>query len=184
MHTTENRVKRILFRWSPMFISDKKEKCKKESNRNARQLRRWEIWEFTQLVFINSDIWTGSLAQPSIHYFVRIPFLRWILWKYFFSQFISATADLLFSTKYARNKFYEIFLHFYSINILTESTEKGNVEYMGWQIRGNHSTAHTTPPQFNHEHYDTPTPPPPLPSSHLISNGSALLTLWKYSSQN
>lgn len=179
MHTTENRVKRILFRWSPMFISDKKEKCKKESNRNARQLRRWEIWEFTQLVFINSDIWTGSLAQPSIHYFVRIPFLRWILWKYFFSQFISATADLLFSTKYARNKFYEIFLHFYSINILTESTEKGNVEYMGWQIRGNHSTAHTTPPQFNHEHYDTPTPPP-LSRPLTLSAMAALC--WHYES--
>ena len=158
MHTTENRVKRILFRWSPMFISDKKEKCKKESNRNARQLRRWEIWEFTQLVFINSDIWTGSLAPPSIHYFVRIPFLRWILWTYFFLQFISATADLLFSTKYARNKFYEIFLHFYSINILTESWKREMLNI--WADKFSVTTQRTTPPQFNHEHYDTPTPPP------------------------
>ena len=44
--------------------------------------------------------------------------------------YVSAN-DLVFFTKYARNKFYEIFLHFYSINILTESREKGNVEYMG-----------------------------------------------------
>ena len=126
LNTTRNRLKGILC-WTPMFISDKKEKCKKESNRNARQLRRWEIWEFTQLVFINSDIRTSSPAPPSIHYFVRIPFLRWILWT-FFLQFISATADLLFSTKYARNKFYEIFLHFYSINILTGSGKGKCVE--------------------------------------------------------